>query len=83
MPFNTYPCPKRFCVYDNGKPASVKGFPSIKGFTGWDTHRFDTWPKAVAYAAQWVGRIIQPEDLLTPYDYSGYGDIIEVRIENA
>lgn len=83
MPFNLCYNPKMFCVYDNGKPASVKGFPVIKSVKGWETHRFDTWPKAVAYASQWIGRIIQPEDLIKSYDYSGYGDIIEVRIENA
>ncbi len=83
MPFNLCYSPKRYCVYDNGKPASAKFFPQLGEIEGWDNHKFDSWPKAVAYASMWVGQIIQPEDLLKPYDYSGYGDIIEVREENA
>jgi hypothetical protein len=31
----------------------------------------------------WTGQLIQPEDLLKPYDYSGYGDMLEIRIEDA
>lgn len=83
MPFNLCYSPKKFCVYDNGKPASAKGFPQIKEVEGWNNHKFDTFPIAAAYATMWVGHIIQPEDLLKPYDYSGYGDIIEIREENA
>ncbi len=83
MPFNTCYNPKKYCVYDNGKPASTVGFPQIGLCKGWDTHRFATWPIAVAYAAMWTGQLIQPEDLLKPYDYSGYGDMLEIRIEDA
>lgn len=71
--------PAAYGVYDNGKPASREGFPVLKG-SGWETHRFQTVVEAQHYASQWLGQFdvgtLMPG---TPVDYSGCGDIIEIR----
>lgn len=75
----------KFCVFDNNKPASTVEFPQIRKCEGWDNHEFDSFPKAVAYAFSWLGTIAttEPEDFLNGgFDYSGHGDIIEIREVN-
>lgn len=70
----------KFQVFDNGKPASITGFPSLKG--NWPTHIFDTFEAAQAYTKEWLGG--EGHDQSVPrepnvgVDYSGYGDVITI-----
>lgn len=71
-------------VYDNGKPASEKGFPNLKGKGCWTNHTFLTFEGAQEYARAWLGQFAPSPEFLKinqPYDYSGYGDVIEIRSE--
>ncbi len=70
-----------FGVFDNNKPASVEGFPQLTKGNGWDTHLFPTFAEAVQYAKDWLGQWDTLPDGWDgkPYNYSGYGDKIEVR----
>lgn len=75
-----------FKVYDNGKEANCFGY---KVHESWDAKGFETFEAALIYARKWIapyggsydgtdGVILQ---LNKPYDYSGYGDFIEIREE--
>ncbi len=72
---------KKWGVFDNGKPASMAGFLELR-HSCWATHEFDTYGQALKYAQQWLGEWwdedldIEPNE---PTDYSGYGDMIEIR----
>ncbi len=73
----------KYGVFDNGRPASKSGFPEIKG-TGWLNHIFDTYNDARRYAINWLGADggygdFEDFKLNTPYDYSGRGDMIEIK----
>jgi hypothetical protein len=73
-----------YCVYDGNKPASVKGYPTLKG-KGWDTHCFHTFEEAHIYALNWLGSYGEGVvlELNTPYNYS-FCEIpcfIEIRTE--
>ncbi|MDE1833835.1 MAG: hypothetical protein KGH64_00695 [Candidatus Micrarchaeota archaeon] len=75
----------KYRVYDNNKPASVKGFPLLAKL-GWDNHEFDTWDEAFEYAKKWLGDYDNlPETMLErtsfKVEYSGYGDYLEIRRE--
>lgn len=70
----------RFQVFDNGKPASIVGFPFLKD-SDWSTHIFATFEEAQAYARSWLGDADQAHVPLEPnfgIDYSGCGDIITI-----
>jgi len=79
---------KRYQVFDNGRPADTTGYPQLKG-SGWHNSVFDTFTAAHEYALNWLGYLGDDIGagyadnavlkLNTPYDYSGYGDKIEIR----
>jgi hypothetical protein len=71
-----------FGVYDNGKPASVVGFPVLRG-CGWDNHQFQTFEEAEKYAQNWLGQYSgMTLEVNKPVDYDGYGTMIEIREES-
>lgn len=70
-----------YAVYDNGKPASRTGYPQITNINDWNTHRFSSIEDAVQYAHDWLGAWSLPLKVNEPYDYSGYGDFIEIKRE--
>ena len=68
-------------VFDNNKPANSTAFPQLKG-KGWKSHLFGTFKDAEEYAKEWLGDYYPGKDVLVlglPYNYSGYGDLIEIR----
>lgn len=71
----------RYAVFDNKKPASSYAFPELKS-SGWSTHIFDTFDEANDYLNRWLGLyengIINLEPNI-PFDYNGYGDIVEIK----
>ena len=70
-----------YVVYDNDKPASVEGFPTLTA-PCWRTHKFHTWRTAHEYAKAWLGQWAPfGLEVNVPYDYDGYGDVIEIRLE--
>ena len=71
-----------FTVYDSGKSANNKGFPQLKN-KGWVQNSFSTLNEAIDYARNWLGEYaaICPTEPNKPVDYSGYGDMIEIRSE--
>jgi mannose-6-phosphate isomerase class I len=71
-----------FAVYCNGKSADLKGFPELRHYC-WATSKFTTLKEAQNYAEDWLGPYTPgyPLMLNAPYDYSGHGDIIEIREE--
>jgi hypothetical protein len=71
---------KKFSVYENGKPCNRIGFPILKG-NDWKNHSFDTFEAAQEYANDWLGDYATPLTVNVPYEYSGYGDMIEIREE--
>ena len=79
-----------FQVFDNGNPADHRFNKTVS--TIWGPSHFDSFNAALIYARQWLwpyggedasgltGIVLHPN---TPYDYSGYGDFIEIReVEN-
>lgn len=71
----------RYCVLDNGRPASVEGFP---GLVGWKQHRFETYAEALGHAIMWLGDDTIPLPLDwdgAPFDYNSHGDMIQIREE--
>lgn len=76
-----------FQVFDNNKPADTTGFPSLTKGNGWDNSVFPTYEEARKYAWMWLGPYGGSYDgesgydlkVNTPWDYSGYGDMIEIR----
>lgn len=68
-----------YAVFDNNMPASCAGFPCAKE---WSNHVFQLRREAVDYALQWLGSFAPPREVLEcqdSYDYSGYGDVVEIR----
>jgi len=73
-----------FSVYDNGRPAK---YPDSKVDPSWNNNTFDTFEEALEYAHMWLGPFGGSWDgmdgvvleLNVPWDYSGYGDVIEIR----
>lgn len=76
-----------FTVFDNGKPADCfhhKVHPS------WKQSTFNTFEEALEYARKWLAPMGGSYDgkegvvleVNTPYDYSGCGDLIEIRSNN-
>lgn len=66
-------------VLENGKPADSKSYPKLANL-GWDNSTFESFEAALAYALKWLG-CYAPKTLEVgiPYDYSGYGDTIEIK----
>lgn len=66
-------------VFDNGKPADAEH----QGLDGsWSNSKFDTLEEAQIYANHYLGfqkDILLLVELNVPYDYSGYGDFLEIR----
>jgi hypothetical protein len=65
-------------VFDNNKPAQ---YPAHKVHPSWKQSKFNSFIEALNYAHKWLGnmspgRILKLND---PYDYSGCGDILEIR----
>lgn len=65
-------------VLDNGKPADCHHH---KVHFTWDQSTFDTLAGALAHARNWLGAhghgvVLKVNE---PVDYSGYGDMIEIR----
>ena len=67
----------RYGVFDNNRPAR---YPEIKIHSSWKKNEYDTFADAHAYANKWLGEYGGVVLLAnTPWDYSGYGDVIEIR----
>ena len=62
-------------VFDNDKPADCRHH---NVHSSWNNSTFDSLEKASCYADKWLGykASLVPD---TPFDYSGYGNIIEIR----
>ena len=70
----------RYQVFENGKSCDWQGYPSLQ-HPCWETSIFDSLLKARDYLNLWCG-CLGPIPNLNPgekYDYSGYGDIVEIR----
>lgn len=67
-----------FQVLDNGKSADCHGFPV---HPSWNKSLYDTFDEALKYAWKWLGDKTGGPLLKvnTPWEYSGYGDTIEIR----
>ena len=74
----------KYQVLDNDKPADCFNHKVDKS---WNTNVFDTFDEALEYARAWLapyggsydgksGIVLKVNE---PYDYSGYGDMIEIR----
>lgn len=66
-----------FQVIDNNKPADCNNHKVDKS---WNKSKFETLDEAFQYADNWLG--IYGPMINNPFDYSGYGDIIEIRFIN-
>lgn len=67
-------------VYDNGKLATYQSHRVDPGFR----HPIcETFEQAQEYARKWLGKYstLVPTKTNESVDYSGYGDIIEIRAE--
>jgi hypothetical protein len=64
-----------YFVLDNGKPAIMEDSKV------WNKHFYTDFGQALGYAKNWLGEYdTLPENYQgDPYDYSGYGDKIEIR----
>ncbi|HEX9232454.1 MAG TPA: hypothetical protein VF849_00105 [Blattabacteriaceae bacterium] len=69
---------KIYQVFDNNKPAQ---FPFHKVHPSWKRSKFNSFIKAFNYAKHWLGVYKNSVQLKlnTPSDYTGYGDLIEIR----
>jgi hypothetical protein len=76
---------KKFNVYDNGRPAKSSSFSKWKrgksSNSDWANHSFASFEEAQQYADKWLGDYAAPLTVNQPYDYSGYGDLVEIREE--
>lgn len=75
----------RYQVFDGGKPADCNYHNT---HDSWDNSVFNTFEEAQVYARKWLGpHYGGSEDGLdgyclrvnTPWDYSDFGDLIEIR----
>jgi hypothetical protein len=71
-----------FQVFENNIPCE---YPNHNVRKTWNNSKFKTFEEALKYADDWLG-ILSPlaslKDMIklnVPYDYSGYGDKIEIR----
>lgn len=76
-----------YAVYDNGKLAVSANFPEAKDLKAWNKAVFDSFDEAISYAMKWLevpetwGIFHFPDGKPGIFDYSGYGDFIEIREE--
>ena len=70
----------KYGVYENNKPCSRQGYPNLK-FECWSNHVFPTFEEAVQYARDWLGAYgdYAKLELDIPFNYNGYGDMIEIK----
>jgi hypothetical protein len=71
----------KYTVYDNDRLAC---YPHHAVDSSWNNASFNTLKEAREYAHNWLGVYSPGVDGFkpnVPYDYSGYGDIIEIRQE--
>jgi len=77
-----------FQVFDNRKPAECR-FLNLKNHDcnkcKWSNSVFNELHLAFDYAAEWLGHFASPDTMqklvqFGKVDYSGYGDIIEIRV---
>ena len=71
----------KFVVYDNNKFAK---YPECNVHPSWSQCSYDTFEEALDYARRWLGMygggvVLKVNE---PWDYSGYGDTIEIRKED-
>ena len=68
----------RYQVLDNNKPAQ---YPYCNVSPSWNKSIYDSWEEAHEYAQKWLGDFagceLKPNE---PYNYSGAGDTIEIKI---
>ena len=73
---------KKYCVMENGLPAK---YPGCNESMAWQNNEFDTIEEALRYFSYWLGkwRFALPLEIECnkDYDYTGYGDIIRINIE--
>lgn len=75
-----------YVVYDNGRPADCWNH-SVH--SSWNKSFYTSHQEALIYARKWLGPVGGSSDgqdgvylyLNEPYDYSGCGDVIEIRYE--
>ena len=68
-----------YTVYDNDKKAQ---YPDCNVHPSWNNASFNCFKDAEYYANEWIH--LSEYIFLTlnqPYDYNGYGDLIEIRKE--
>lgn len=67
-----------FQVFDNNRPADCRHCAVGKD---WNKSCYPTFKEAYAYAEQWLGDTYKLPDNWdgSPFNYSGYGDTIEIR----
>jgi hypothetical protein len=74
-------------VLDHGEPATwhscIKSLPQMSETfkKTWANNIFSSLEEARQYAVNWLGIYAPPPEILKvncPYDYSGYGDTIEI-----
>ena len=73
-----------FQVFDSGHPADCH---HCKVHSSWNNSKFNTFEEALKYARMWGAPYVGAYDgssgvelkLGVPWDYSGYGDTIEIR----
>lgn len=81
-----------FQVFDNDKETNEHGFPSMRIFGVRERKPFDKFDEAFEHALNWLAPMYIEVDERKlweafknnqPYDYSGKGDLIEIRIVKA
>lgn len=73
-----------YTVYDKDKPANDTSYEL--GGEGWQNATFETFEEAVRYVSDWLGNWAPSLSFLrmvlaneAEYDYSGYGDTIQIK----
>lgn len=67
-------------LFDNGKLANNQGFPELRG-KGWSFEGHNDLDTCRGYAAAWLNdsKLGWKLEVGKPVDYSGFGDMIEIR----
>lgn len=68
----------KYQVFDNNKPAQ---YPHCNVHPTWDNSVFDSLGEAQNYVKKWLGQYCAPNPLKIneKYEYSSYGDYVEIR----
>lgn len=70
----------RYAVFNNGRLAQYPDCPNVD--QSWNKGIHETFEGAKGYAKAWLGffsPVINDIEVNEPIDYSGFGDIIEIR----